>query len=52
MTQVSIEAVLAEYRKHMDNTTYDLMITKAALQDAERQLAEKTAELAELRDAA
>lgn len=42
--QVSIESVLAEYKTYLENTTYELLITKAALKDAERQLAERDAE--------
>jgi hypothetical protein len=51
MNSVSLEAVLAEYRNHVDQTTYQLMLTKAALADVQRQLAEKDSEIASLKAA-
>lgn len=49
--QVSMEDVLKEYREHSTNTTDDLLMHKAALKNAEKQIAQLQEDNARLKAA-
>lgn len=48
--QVALEDVLKEYREHNKFNTDDLLMHKAALKSAEKQIAELNAEIERLKE--